>query len=55
MLLFKTYTFELEFDRHPELEHLISYQGMQSGLPVLLVGELDTVEIIMQKSLFGKA
>ena len=53
LLLFKTYTLEFEFDRH--LEHMVSYQGMQSGLPVFLVGEFGTLEIFMQKSLFGKA
>ena len=40
LLLFKTYTLEFEFDRH--LEDTVSYQGMQSGLPVFLVGEFDT-------------
>ena len=35
MLLFKTYTLEFEFDRH--LEHMVSYQGMQSGFPCLLL------------------
>ena len=29
VLLFKTYTLEFDFDRH--LEHMVSYQGMQSG------------------------
>ena len=33
MFLFKTCTLEVEFDRH--LEHMVSYQGMQSGLAVL--------------------
>ena len=47
MLLFKTYTLEFEFNRH--LEHMASYQGMQSGLPVLLLGEFGTVEVIIQK------
>ena len=33
--LFKTYTLEFEFDRH--LEHMVSYQGMQSELPCFLL------------------
>ena len=37
MLLFKTYTLEFEFDRH--IKHMVSYQGMQSGLLVFLVRE----------------
>ena len=37
MLLYKMYTLEFEFGRH--LEHIVSYQGMQSGLSVFLVGE----------------
>ena len=53
MLLFETYALEFEFDRH--LEHMISYQGMQSGLPVFFVGEFGTFEIFMQIWLFGKA
>ena len=36
MLLFKTNTLEFEFDRYPE--HMISYQGVQGGLPVFLAG-----------------
>ena len=47
MLLFKSYTLGFEFDRH--LEHMVSYQGMQSGLPVLLVDEFGTSQIFMQK------
>ena len=47
MLLFNTYTPESEFDRH--LEHMASYHGMQSGLPVFLVSEFGTFEIFMQK------
>ena len=35
MLLFKTYTLKFEIDRH--LKHMVSYQGIQSGLPVFLV------------------
>ena len=46
MLLFKTYTLEFEFDEH--LEHMVGYQGMQSGLPVFLVGEFDAFEIFMK-------
>ena len=53
MLLSKTNTLELEFDRH--LEHMVSYiyQRMQSGLPVFLVGELDIFEIFMQNDCFA--
>ena len=47
VLLFKTYTLAFEFDRH--LEHMVSYQGMQSGLPVFLLGEFGTFEIFMEK------
>ena len=47
MLLFKTYTLELESDRH--LEHMVSYQGMQSGRPVFLVGEFGAFETFVQK------
>ena len=47
LLLFKTYVLEFEFDRH--LEHMVSYQGMQSGLPVFLVGEFGTFEIFNTK------
>ena len=36
MLLFKTSTLEFAFDRHPE--HMVSYQGMQNGFSVFLVG-----------------
>ena len=53
MLLFKTYTMECEFNRH--LEHVVSYQAMQSGLTVFLVDEIFTFEIFMEKRLFGKA
>ena len=38
VILFKTYTLEFEVDRH--IEHMVSYQGMQSGLLVFLVGDL---------------
>ena len=47
ILLFETFTLEFEFDRH--LKHIVSYQGMQSGLPKFLVGELGTFESFMQK------
>ena len=47
MLHFKTLTLEFEFDRH--LEHMFSCQGMQSGLPVFLVGEFGTFMIIFCK------
>ena len=33
-MLKKTHTLEFEFDRH--LEHMVSYQGMRSGLAVFL-------------------
>ena len=32
MFLAETYTLEFEFDRH--LEHTVSYEGTQNGLPV---------------------
>ena len=53
MLLFETNTLEFEFDRH--LEHMVTYtyQGMQSGLPVFVVGEFDTFEIFMQNDCFA--
>ena len=47
MLLFKMYTLEFEFDRH--LKHMVSYQRMQSELPMFLLGEFGTFEIFMQK------
>ena len=47
LLLFKTFTLESEFDRH--LEHMFSYQGMQSRLPVFLVGEFGTFVTFLQK------
>ena len=53
MLLFRTYTLEFEFDRH--FEHMISYQGMQSWLPVFPVGEFSAVEIFMQNDCFAKS
>ena len=46
MLLFKMYTLEFEFDRC--LKHMVSYQGMQSGLPVCLASEFGIFEIFMQ-------
>ena len=47
LLLFKTFTLEFQFDKH--LEHMFSYQGKQSGLPVFLVGELGIFEIFLAK------
>ena len=56
MFLFKTYTLEFEFDRH--LEHMVSYQGMQSGQscenPVFVAGEFGAFEIFMQNDCFAK-
>ena len=52
MLLFKTYTLEFEFDRH--LEHMVSCQGMQSGLPVLHFGEFGAFENFMRNDCFAK-
>ena len=49
MLLFKTYTLELGFDRHPE--HMVSYQ---SELPVFVVGEFGIFEIFIQNHCFAK-
>ena len=46
MLLFKMYMVEFEFDRH--LEHIISYQRMQSWVSVFLIVEFGTFEIFMQ-------
>ena len=40
-----------EFDRH--LEHMVSYQGMQSRLPVFAVGEFDAFEIFVQNDCFA--
>ena len=45
----KTCTLEFEFDRH--LGHMVSYRGMQSGLPVSVVGEFRAFEICMQNDL----
>ena len=42
--LFKTHTLEFEFDRH--LEHIVSYQGMQSGLLLFLVGEFGALRFL---------
>ena len=54
LLVFKPFTLELEFGRH--LEHMFSYHGIQSGLPVFIVGEFGTVVIsFLQRCLFGKA
>ena len=44
MILFKTYTLKIEFDRH--LKQMDSYQGTQSVLPLLLVGEFGAFEIL---------
>ena len=52
MLLFKMYTLKFEFDRH--LEHMVSYQGMQSGLPVFLVAEFGALEIFVQNDWLEK-
>ena len=51
--LFRTYTLEFEFDR--QLEHMVSYQGVLSGLSLFLVGEFGTFEILCKKWLFGRA
>ena len=40
MFPFKTYILEFEFDRH--LDHMVSNQRMQSGLPEFVVGEFAT-------------
>ena len=53
MFLFETYTLEFEFNRH--LEHMVSYQGMQSGLAVPVAGEFGTFEIFMQNKCFAKS
>ena len=47
MFLFKLYTLEFELDIHLEL--MVSYQGLQSGLPVFVVAEFGTFEIFLQK------
>ena len=54
MFLFKTYMcrLEFEFDRH--LEHMVSYEGMQSWLPMFVVGEFRTFGIFMQNNSFVK-
>ena len=52
LLLFKTYTLEFEFDRH--LKHMFSYQEMQSGFPVFLVGEFGTFEICYKNYCLAK-
>ena len=36
------------------LEHLVSYQGMQSGLPAFLVGELGSFKIFMKNDCLVK-
>ena len=53
MLTFKTYTLEFEQDRH--LQHMVSNQGMQSGLPVFFVGEFGAFEVFMQNDCFAKS
>ena len=45
MFLFITHTLELEVDRY--LEHMVSYQGIQSRLPKFLAGEFGTFEIFI--------
>ena len=52
LLLFKTFTLEFEFDRY--LEHMFSYQRMQSGLPMFLVGEIGTFEIFFKTDCLEK-
>ena len=52
VFLLKTCTPEFEFDRH--LKYMVSYQGMQSGLPVFVVDEFGTLEIFIQNDCFGK-
>ena len=52
MFLFKMYTLKFEFDRH--LEHIVSYQGMHSGLPLFVAGEFGAFEIFMQNYCFAK-
>ena len=53
MFLFKTYTLAFEFDRH--FKDTVSYQGMQSGLSVFVVGEFGAFEIFMQNDCFAKS
>ena len=48
----KTYTLECESDRH--LKHMVSYQGMQSGLPVFVVGDFGAFDIFMPNDCFAK-
>ena len=38
-------------NRH--LDHMVSYQGKQSGLPVFVVGEFSDFEIFMQNDCFA--
>ena len=45
VLLFKTYTLEFEFDRN--LEHMVGFQGIQSGLSMFLVDEFGAFKIFM--------
>ena len=52
MLLFTTYTLEFEFDKH--LKHMVSYQGMQSGIPVFLVSEFGAFETLCKNDCLVK-
>ena len=52
VLLFIMTTLEFKFKRH--LDHMGSYQGMQSGLPVFLVGEFGAFKIFIQNDCFAK-
>ena len=36
------------------VEHIVSYEGMHSGLPVFVVGEFGAFEIFMQNDCFAK-
>ena len=40
------------YDRH--LKHMVTYHGMQSGLPVFVVEEFGPFEIFMQNECFAK-
>ena len=50
MFHFKTCVLEFEFDRH--LEHMVSYQEWQSGVPVCVVCKFSVFEIFMQNDCF---
>ena len=43
---------EFEFDRH--LEHMVNFEGIQSGRLVLLAGEFGAFEIFIQSDCFAK-